>query len=259
MPPPLRPMTTMISPVAMSRSRPRSTSWRPKRLWRPCDADHAQHGPQEVVPDQDQHRGEHPFPSGLPSPFPSPLPSGLPSLFPSPLPSPLSAAISTLSLFFLLQALPAGLPSPLPLSSLAFLRLALLRSGLPFSFSSISLARSSPVFCASLPCCSASFLASPSPAVSPWMPFCSLMILLTCLMYSRMRAFSESMRFAAVFAQKQLQQLVEILLHFALALDGVAQLILLQMATSRRQPLFDGPVFALSDCPGAAARCDADP
>src|SRR6266568_2840649 len=63
LPPPLRPMTIMISPVATSRSTPLSTSWRPKDLRRPwiriMRARSREHRPQEVVEDEDEHAGEH--------------------------------------------------------------------------------------------------------------------------------------------------------------------------------------------------------
>src|SRR2546427_6197617 len=104
LPPPLRPMTTVIEPVGISRSMPRSTGCRPKRLVNPstlitgsprvrlrlarprsqarlacgCGSQGHDHrlasptagarkatitplpyGPDEVVPDQDQHGREH--------------------------------------------------------------------------------------------------------------------------------------------------------------------------------------------------------
>src|SRR5947209_19672619 len=63
LPPPLRPMTIMISPVATSRSTPLSTSWRPKDLRRPwiriMRARSREHRAQEVVEDEDEHAGEH--------------------------------------------------------------------------------------------------------------------------------------------------------------------------------------------------------
>src|SRR5256886_16945085 len=62
-PPPLRPMTIMISPVATSRSTPLSTSWRLKDLRRPwiriMRARSREHRAQEVVEDEDEHAGEH--------------------------------------------------------------------------------------------------------------------------------------------------------------------------------------------------------
>src|SRR5437879_4438908 len=75
LPPPLRPMTTVIEPVGISRSMPRSTGCRPKRLVNPSTlitgsprlrlrlarprSRHLPYGPDEVVPDQDQHGREH--------------------------------------------------------------------------------------------------------------------------------------------------------------------------------------------------------
>src|SRR5712692_8924645 len=63
LPPPLRPMTVMISPVATSRSTPLSTAWRPKDLRRPwiriMSEGSREHRAQEVVEDEDEHAGEH--------------------------------------------------------------------------------------------------------------------------------------------------------------------------------------------------------
>src|SRR5882724_12539561 len=72
LPPPLRPMTTVIEPVGISRSMPRSTGCRPKRLVNPSTLitgsprlrlrlarPRSPDGPDEVVPDEDQHGREH--------------------------------------------------------------------------------------------------------------------------------------------------------------------------------------------------------
>src|SRR5438067_6695584 len=76
LPPPLRPMITVIEPVGISRSRPRKTGCEPKRLVRfstfiissprtagPQPRDVLRlalpYRPDEVVPDEDEHGGEH--------------------------------------------------------------------------------------------------------------------------------------------------------------------------------------------------------
>src|SRR5262245_21303678 len=62
LPPPLRPMMTVIEPSGTSRSTPRSTRCLPNDLVRPSTLiteGSGEHGAQEVVPHEDQHRREH--------------------------------------------------------------------------------------------------------------------------------------------------------------------------------------------------------
>src|SRR4029453_18200038 len=65
LPPPLRPMMTVIEPSGTSRSTPFSTVCRPNDFRSPLTLITAssrslgQDGSQEVVPHQDQHGGEH--------------------------------------------------------------------------------------------------------------------------------------------------------------------------------------------------------
>src|SRR5512145_3453577 len=64
LPPPLRPMMTVMEPVGTSRDTPRSTGWRPKDFvsastWITGLSRSRQDRPHEVVADEDQHGGQH--------------------------------------------------------------------------------------------------------------------------------------------------------------------------------------------------------
>ncbi len=71
------------------------------------------------------------------------------------------------------------------------------------------------------------------------------MISLSCLIYSRRRAFSDSIPFWRFLEQQQVQERLEVLFQVVLVLLGLGELVLLELIDERVEVLADVPVLAL--------------